>query len=267
MSARVLFREYHEPLRVSTTLGVERVAKVSKKEEERQLVSAALRNLAPNLWVIDRPFKLPLRLGDIGCRMTIVKLDDGSLFLHSPVPLDEEIRKALDETGRVGSIVAPSKAHHLFVGDYAKAYPQAKVHLAPGLSEKRKDLKCDSVLGDETHPDWRGQLEQHLFRGASFLNEVVFFHPATRSVMFTDLVFNVTLEQAKRARLFYWLNGAAGHFGPHSFVRRAISDHAAARESVEKILRWDFDRVIVTHGEILETGGRERFRAAFAYLG
>lgn len=226
----------------------------------------ALRNLAPDLWVVDRPFKLPLRMGDIGCRMAVIRLADGGLFLHSPVPLDADLRAALNAIGPVRAIVAPSKAHHLFVGDYLKAFPGAKLHGAPGLAEKRTDLKFDSILGDEADAYWRGQIDQHLFRGARLLNEVVFFHRATRTVIFTDLVFNVAASDRSRARIFYWLSGAAGSFGPHRLVRRAITDRAAARDSVQKILRWDFDRVIVTHGEVLESGARDRVRAAFSYL-
>lgn len=229
-------------------------------------MNPAPRNLAPNLWVADRPFRLPLGLGDIGCRMTIVRLLNGGLVLHSPVPLDAALRAALDDIGPVRAIVAPSKAHHLFVGDFVKAYPQAKLAGAPGLADKRRDLACDAVLGDEPDPAWQDQLEQHLFRGAPFLSEVVFFHPATRSVIFTDLVFNVAAPDAGKARVFNWVTGAAGRFGPHRLVRRMIRDHAAARESVERILQWDFDRVIVSHGDVLEAGGRERVRAAFAYL-
>ncbi|MHB8380777.1 MAG: DUF4336 domain-containing protein [Candidatus Binataceae bacterium] len=226
----------------------------------------ALRNLAPGLWVADRPFKLPLILGDIRSRMTVIRLADGSLFLHSPILLDSETRAALDEIGPVRAIIAPSKAHHLFAGDYVKAYPEAKLHGAPGLADKRKDLTFASILDDEAATDWRGQIEQHLFRGAPFLNEVVFYHRATHTLIFTDLVFNVSRQDAAQARVFNWISGAPGHFGPHRLVRRAISDHEAARASVAGILRWDFDRVIVSHGDVLASGGHARVRAAFSYL-
>ena len=229
-------------------------------------MSPALTSIASNLWTAERPFKLPLILGDIGTRMTIVRLVDGGLFLHSPVPLDAGTKSALDQIGVVRAIVAPSKAHHLFAGDYVKEYPGARLYGAPGLPDKRKDLKFDAILSDTAPPEWQGQVEQHLFRGAPFLNEVVFFHTPTRSIMFTDLVFNLAARDAARARVFNWLTGAAGHFGPHRLIRRAISDRKAARESVEKILGWDFDRVIVTHGDVLDAGGRNRVRAAFSYL-
>jgi hypothetical protein len=229
-------------------------------------MTPVLNSVAPDLWTADRPFKLPLILGDIGCRMTIVRLADSGLFLHSPVPLDAQMRAAIDEIGPVRAIVAPSKAHHLFVGDYVKAYPAARLYAAPGLAEKRKDLNFASILANDADPEWEGQIAQHLFLGAARLNEVVFFHPASRTVIFTDLVFNMPAQNRPRPRVFNWLTGAVGHFGPHRLIRRMISDRAAARASVEKILEWDFDRVIVSHGDILDSGGRAQVREAFSYL-
>jgi len=224
----------------------------------------ALRPLAPDLWVAERPLKLAA--GDVGTRMTVIRLQDGGLFVHSPVRLDAETRRALDALGPVRCVIAPSKVHHFFVPDYVAAYPEARLYAAPGLAEKRKDIRFDVVLTDDPPEAWRGQVEQHIFRGAPFINEVVFFHPATRTLILTDLAFNVAADKTSGARLFYWLVGAAGRFGPHRVVRFLMRDRRAARASVEKILQWDFDRVTVTHGEVLESGGRGRFRAAFAFL-
>lgn len=223
-----------------------------------------LRQLAPELWVADRPLKLAV--GDIGARMTVIRLRDGGLWLHSPVRLDADTHRALAELGPVRSIVAPSKLHHLFVGDHAAAYPAAQVHAAPGLAEKRRDLRVDAILGDDAPATWKSEIAQHRFRGAPAIEEVVFFHPASRTLVLTDLAFNVPADRTAGARLFYRLVGAAGRFGPHRLVRFLIRDPGAARASVETILRWDFDRVIVSHGEIVEVGGRERFAAAFAFL-
>ncbi len=146
------------------------------------------------------------------------------------------------------------------------AYPDAPVHAAPGLAAKRRDLHRAAVLDDEAPPEWSSELEQHLFRGAPALNEVAFFHPATRTLVLTDLAFNVAAERVAGARLFHLATGAAGRFGPHRLVRFLIRDRRAARASVDRILRWDFARVIVSHGDVLEHDGRERFAAAFAFL-
>src|SRR5262249_41002163 len=202
----------------------------------------APRNLASNLWVIDRPFKLPYVGVDIGTRMTCIRLPDGRLFLHSPVKLGPVLRNSMDALGEVRAVVAPNKLHHLFLAEYITSYPRAIVYAAPRLTKKRPDLPFNGELGDEPQTEWRGQIEQHLFRGAPPLNEVVFFHPATRTLILTDLAFNIPKEAAKRSPLFYWL-WDVGRFGPHRFVRlRAIQDRQAARSSAEKILSWNFDR-------------------------
>jgi len=224
----------------------------------------ALTPLAPDLWVAPR--SLPLVVGDIGTRMTVVRLPDGGLFLHSPVDPDAETKQALDAIGPVRCVVAPSKVHHFFVGHYADAYPGVRLFAAPGLPDKRKDVNFHAVLGDEPPSEWRGALEQHLFRGVPALNEVVFFHPASRTLLLTDLAFNVVRPPSGRARIFNRLVGATGHFGPHRIVRFAIRDRAAARQSVQRILSWDFDRVIVTHGDVLEHGGKQRVADGFAFL-
>lgn len=223
----------------------------------------ALRQLDENLWVAERPLKLVV--GDIGTRMTVVRLQDGSLFLHSPVQLDDPTRTALDQLGEVRHVVAPSKVHHFFVGAY-RAYPNARLYAAPGLAEKRRDLQFDAVLSDTVAPPWHDEIDQHLFAGAERMNEVVFVHRSSRSLLLTDLAFNVQAGKTGGARFFYWLAGAAGRFGPHRLVRTLIRDRAAARASLERILSWDFNRVIVTHGEVLEHGGREQLRSAFEFL-
>jgi uncharacterized protein DUF4336 len=229
-------------------------------------MAEALRNLAPNLWIADQHF--PNGPVDVATRMTVIRLRDGGLFLHSPVRLDPELRRALDSLGPVKAVVAPNRHHHLFAADYPAGYPDAVLYAAPGLAEKRSDLKFAAELSDSPPAAWAGSLEQLLFRGAPFLSEVVFFHPESRTVLFTDLVFNVPAGQATgMTRWFFRVVGAEGRFGPHRLVRYLfIRDRAAARESVERILRWDFERVVVTHGDVLESGGRERVRAAFSFL-
>lgn len=222
-----------------------------------------LRALDRNLQVATRPLRL--WLGDIGCRMTVIRLFDGGLFLHSPVPLDDATRQALDREGPVRWIVGPSKVHHFYLGDYARAYPDALLCAAPGLAEKRKDLRFNWVLDDAVAPPWGDEIRMRLFRGAPPMNEVVFFHVATRTLLLTDLAFHVGADGGS-ARWFHRLVGASGRFGPHRIIRFAIRDRAAARASLDAILAWDFDRVIVSHGDVLETGGRAALAASFAWL-
>jgi hypothetical protein len=218
--------------------------------------------LADDLWVVATP--LPLWVGDIGARMTVIRLG-GDLLVHSPVKLESDTREAIDALGRVRWVVGPSRVHHLFLPEWMHAYPEAELCGAPGLAEKRRDLRFAHVLGDTPLESWRGPVDTHLFAGAPGISEVVFLHVPSRTLVLTDLCFDVRPGDADRARVFHWLVGARG-FGPHRIIRLAIRDKRAASHSVRRILQWDFDRVVVSHGAVLEHGGRAAFEAAFAWL-
>ena len=176
------------------------------------------------------------------------------------------LKNALDGLGRVRWLLGPSKAHHLFLPGYAKAFPEASLCGAPGLAEKRRDLQFHHALNDTPPEGWPGEVSFHFVEGAPFMNEVAFLHQPSRTLVLTDLVFNVRPEAANRARLFHWLVGATGRFGPHRLIRLGIRDRPAARRSIDRILAWDFDRVIMSHGEVVPSGGRELFEKAFSFL-
>jgi hypothetical protein len=97
-------------------------------------------------------------------------------------------------------------------------------------------------------------------------NEVVFFHRRTRSLILADLALNVGAPGTWAEKFFYSLAGVWGRFGPARAFRASIKDRAALRASLDHILGWDFDRVIVGHGKNIESGGPAALRAAFAFL-
>jgi hypothetical protein len=228
-------------------------------------VDAALRPITDDLWVAERPLRV-LRLLDIGTRMTVIRLTDGGLFLHSPVEADAATRRAVEALGAVRAIAAPNYVHHLFAGGWKQAYPQARLLGAPSLARKRRDLAFDGELGDEPDPSYAGAIEQVFVRGAPLLNEVAFFHRASRTLLLTDLAFHPTAASRPGLRRWTRLTRVRDGFGPNALVRLFVRDRRAARASLDRILAWGFDRVTVTHGELLESGGREALRKAYAWL-
>jgi hypothetical protein len=223
-----------------------------------------LRPLAEDLWVAERPqtfYGLP-----VGTRMTVIRLSGGRLLLHSPVALDPALRSELDALGRVRYAVAPNRVHHLYAGEVAKAYPEARLWVGPGLERKRPDLAYVAVLGDEPPEEWRAEVGQVFFRGRPYENEVTFFHRRSRTLILCDLAFNFGPSAPLATRLWMRLLRSYGRFGPSKLDPLLIRDRGAARESLESILAWDFDRVVVAHGDVLETGGREALRAGYAWL-
>jgi hypothetical protein len=203
-----------------------------------------LTQIAPNLWHMERGFTaagLP-----VSSRMTVVRFDDGRLWLHSPVRFDEAVADQLRALGTVSWIVAPNRAHHLFAKHAQRMFPQAVLYGAPGLAAKRPDLAGLIELGDTVPPEWQHELDQAVIRGMPFVNEVVWFHKATQTLIMTDV----------RAKLDV----------PRT-VRLVTRDKAKAAGSARIILQWPFTRVITAHNSIVEQDAHAAVEKAFKHFG
>lgn len=224
-----------------------------------------LRALAPGLHVAERPFRF---MGiEIGTRATIVTLASGDLLVHSPVRLGDDLRAALAPLGPVRHLVAPNRMHHLALADWVRAYPGAALHGAPGLPKKRPDLAFATVLGDVAPPAWAGELDQLLLLGAPRYDEIAFLHRRSRTLVLADALFGWGPEHPPLTRLSARLFGAYGRWArPHNELFGKIVAPAALRGSIERVLAWDFDRIVISHGRIVERGGREVLRDAYAFL-
>lgn len=216
-----------------------------------------------NLWVVAAPLSF---LGvHVGTRMTVVRLSDGSLWLHSPVQLDAETQAEIIALGEVRHIVAPNLFHHLYVGEAADLFPGAAVHAVAGLQKKRKDLRIDETLGEEPAAAWRDDLDQLQVQG-TLLAETVFFHRATRTLISSDIAENFASSDHWLTRIYLKAQRLEHRFWVAWLLRICYRDKQNARRCIDRMLEWDIDRVILAHGHILETGGRDKLRAAFEWL-
>jgi len=223
-----------------------------------------LRQLAENLWVVEQPQRF---YGlEVGARMTVMRLNSSALLLHSPVSLDARLRSELDALGTVRFAVAPNRFHHLYAGEVLRSYPEARLWVGPGVEKKRPDLTFVEVLGDEAPQEWKDEVGQLFYRGRPFENEVVFLHRPSRTRILCDLAFNFGPHAPAVTRVLMTLVGAYGRFATTRLDPWLIRDRAAARQCLEQILAWDFERVIVAHGDVLESGGKAALRAAYRWL-
>lgn len=222
-----------------------------------------LQQLHADLWVHRVPYwamGLPL-----GRQLVVVRLPGGGLWVHSPVPVTPALRAEVAALGAVRHVVGPNLWHDECLREFQAEHPAALFHAAPGLAAQKKDVRFGAELSDTPHPDWAGVLDQHLVRGMPRMNEVVFFHRASRSLIIADLAFNLRDGPWWFARLMT-LYGLWNRFGPSPLEKWMMADKTAVRASLERILEWDFDRVIVGHGRNLEAGAKPVFRAAYAFL-
>lgn len=222
----------------------------------------ALEPFAPDIWTAARPLRF-WRV-ETGTRMSVVRLSGGGLFVLGPVALDEATRRAVDALGPVRAVVASSLFHHLYVGDWMSAYPEAVFCACPGLEKKRADLPWTHVLGDEPLDVWADDLEQVYF-SARFEHEIVFFHRVTRSLLCLDAMLNLSEHPLPSTRLVARLMANTGP-GKGYLERVAVRSRRDAREEVAAILRWDFDRATLAHGALVQANARDAFREAYAWV-
>ncbi len=194
---------------------------------------------------------------DLFSRMTIVRLNDGKLWLHSPCKLDALLKLEIDQLGEVAYIIAPGNFHHLYVCDLQADYPNAETFLCPGLERKRADLSFDWILGNRPDPRWELDFEQVVIQGTCIINEVAFLHKPTRTLILVDLLENIGDDYTHEAGLllrFWWK--AVFHMWnnpkPAPEYQLGWGDKEIVRKGLEKILSWDFERIIIAHGNLIE---------------
>lgn len=200
-------------------------------------------------------------------RMTVFRLSDGKVLLHSPCHINASLKQAIEEIGEVAYIAAPGSYHYLHVPSAQQAFPAAETYLCPGIEQKRPEMHFDWLLGDHAPSAWAGELEQVLVRGARFMWEVAFYHRAGKTLILVDLVENIgdETEGVGWGLKFWWK--AVFHMWnnpkPAPEYQMGWKDKEAARESLERILAWDFERVIIAHGDLIEEDARAVVRKAW----
>lgn len=195
---------------------------------------------------------------EVGARMTVLELD-GGLLVHSPLAIEPS---AIAHLGQPRWVLAPNRLHHLYVGPWIEAGLEAWA--APGLPDKRPDLHFHGVVQPHSRP-FGDEVELLPLRCFPFTREVVVLHRPSRTLVVTDLVFNFPATAP-------WLTRASmrcmgGYPGcATTLIERVGMRRPIARQELAVLAEWDFDRVIMAHGEIIETDGKAAVLDAFGWL-
>ena len=226
-----------------------------------------MEQLADNLWVIPQRFKY---YGlSVGIRMTIIRLSNNELLMISPIKLTEEITAKVDRLGKVKHLVLPNLFHYLFVHQWQEKYPESITYGVSGLKKKRPELTIDKFIDNEQNQSfWTNELDYSPFTGMntlipsgiSPLGEYVFYHHSTRTLVLTDTAFYFDETFSQTTQIIARLIGSYKKLQP-SIIEKLVSykNKQQINDALQKILTWDFDRVIIAHGNIVETNAKEQF--------
>lgn len=220
------------------------------------------------LWLAEGPTVRFLGLYPYPTRMAVARLGDGALWVWSPIALDEALAAEVEALGPVRHLVSPNKIHHLFLGEWSKRYPDALLYASPGLAKKRGDLRFHAELGDEPDPSWGGDIDQVVFRGSPFLQEVVFFHRPSRSALVCDLIQRFEPSEVRGVTgAMMRLDGLVGENGstPREW-RASFWRRGPARAARLEALAWEPERLIIAHGTCATQNGREILERGLRWL-
>jgi len=236
-----------------------------------------LKPVAEGVWLVDGPviqfgprfLKMPFPT-----RMTIVRLSDGSLFVHSPTPLTDALKKEVDAIGTPRFIISPTRIHYWWIPEWKTAFPDADVYLAPRVLEEARGridfptkplVPEDAGQGDASYP-WSTELDTLSIAG-SYLTEVEFFHRPSRTLVLADLIesFEPQNLSSWRFRLLVRIGGVRA---PGAMPRdmRLTFKKPGLRRAVEAMIAWNPERVIIAHGRWFPEQGARELARAFHWL-
>jgi hypothetical protein len=232
--------------------------------------------VAPSIGIVDGPHEYVSLLGirmpwPFTTRMTIVRLANGDLFVHSPTAFDAGLAAQLRSIGRLRHLISPNRGHYARIGEWARAFPDALTWASPGVRERarsqRIDVHFERDLGTDAPTEWCDEIDQTIIPGA-VLDEVVFFHKSSRTLIVADTIMNFETD---RLRQPYWLIASlAGVTYPLGGISPDLRmgflpQKRAVRPAIEKILSWQPGCIILSHGRSFDEGACAVIRRVYGW--
>ena len=236
-----------------------------------------LKPIAPGVWLADGPIvRMAAPLGTSApfpTRMTLVRLADDTLWCHSPIAPDDTLFQQIDALGPVRHLVSPNKLHYAHIAAWKQRYPQACAWASPGVRERAASqgiaVQFDAELEDTAPLAWAGTLDQLRFKGSRAIEEVVFHHRPSATLILADLIENFEADRLGVA--MRWIARLGGVLAPNGKMpldmRLTYLGHQdEARACLRRLLAWQPQRIVLAHGRCFMEHGEAELRRAFAWL-
>jgi hypothetical protein len=222
--------------------------------------------LAADIGIVDGPFEYVTMAGvrlplPFTTRMTVVRLSNGELFLHSPIAFDAALARSLQKMGNIRHLVSPNQFHYAHIGEWSRAFPQAICWASRRVRNRARsrgiDVHFDRDVGPDAPLEWRDEVDQTAVPGGIF-GEIAFFHKSSKTLILADTILNLELDKisqpwrsaAKLTGMYY--PGGGIFFGMRlPLLLQRQRTKAAAR----RMLSWHPERIVLSHGRCFESNG------------
>lgn len=230
-----------------------------------------LRQIGPSIWIADGG-AIEVAGSPLPVRMTVIRLANGELILHSPTAYSQEMRQALEAIGAIQYLLAPNIAHWTFVRAWQRALPHAQTVAVKGLAERSQvqlaGLRIDVELTDMLPEVWSNELEAIAVSAPPFF-ELALYHIASETLILTDLVQNIDARHLPPlSRLAATIMGVTAPSGRAPVYLRALlwAWQGRTRPAAERLVALAPQRVIFSHGIWFEEDATARLRQSLGWL-
>lgn len=236
-----------------------------------------LKKVAENIWIVDGgKIEMSFVLTNVpfSTRMTVVRLQNGDLWCHSPIQLNDQLIEEMNAIGTVKHLISPNKIHYAFIQEWQTIYPDAVAWASPGVEIRAQkqgmSLTFDEQLQHSSPNVWKKELDQLIFDGSFAVNEVVFFHKNSRTLILTDLIENIDLTHINNGifRNILKIAGTAAPNGrtPIDYRLSFFGNKKKARKHLSQMIKWNPERIILAHGDWFQSNGKEELLRAFSWV-
>jgi len=198
------------------------------------------------------------------------------VWVLASTPLNDVTKSKLAELGPVKWIIGADAVHHMFLGEFKKEYPDAKLIAVEEAIQKKtqEGLKFDGSWGADPSDTKYGFEEdiQHCYFSGFRNKDVAFFHSSSKSLIEADLLLNLPpTEQYSKTGSSGSIPFLGGFANPFSSVYQRMvwslgTDVEAMKRDAKIVAGWDFERIIPCHGDVIEKDGKAAWRAAYTHF-
>lgn len=200
--------------------------------------------------------------------MTVIRLENGSVLLHSPCRPSNDLLAKIGTIGTVTDVVAPNWFHDLYLTDYKRFYREA-TFWGPAFLRRQRKAIIDFAMDGSVQPKWSAEMPHVTLPGLLTFDESIFYHRPTRTLIVADVLMNASLPAAAPliTRLGYRLFDLRGQLKVFPVLRWfGVNSRSAIRNAVSQIFEWNPERLIVGHGTPIAQGATKQLHAAFNWL-
>jgi hypothetical protein len=202
---------------------------------------------------------IPMPVGNLKRRMTVVRLRDRRLVIFSAVALDEDEMRALEEFGEPAFLVVPNDHHRLDARIWKDRYPAIQVITPQGARGKvEKAVPVDATRADFGDPDVALVTVPGTHAQEAALE---IRRPNGTTLVLNDIVGNIRDASGFGG----WLLRLMGFAGDEPHVPLPVKMSIDSKAALAgQLRRWAelpaLKRILVSHGSTIEDDPRGALR-------